>query len=100
MWLMEVVNADKQLGMVGAILIDFLHIFVSAGYSVSYKIIQQCPFMQTALALQNRGKSVFQLLPSLQESAVLATFLPYQISPILGVIWIPLLFSNKNRYIS
>ena len=42
-------------GVVGAILIRFLHTFVSTGSPFSHKIIQQCPFMQTAPALQNHG---------------------------------------------
>ena len=88
------------LGLVGATLIGFLHILVSTSYSISHKIIQRCPFMQTALALQNHSKSFFQLVTSLQKLAVLATFLPYQNSPTLGAIWIPLPFSNENRYIS
>ena len=38
-----------------------------------------------------------QLVPSLQKLAILATFFPYQNSPTL---WIHLIFSNENRYIS
>ena len=45
--------------MVGAILIDFLHIFVSTGYPISQKIIRKCQFMQTDLALQNHADSFF-----------------------------------------
>ena len=56
--------------------------------------------MQTAMELQNHGESFSQLVPSLKKLAVLATFLPYQNTPTVGAIWIPLLFSNKNRYIS
>ena len=43
-------------GGFGAILIGFLHIFLSTSYPISHKIILKCPFMQTALALQNQAK--------------------------------------------
>ena len=45
--------------MVGAILIGVLHIFVFTGDPISHKIIQICPFMQTALAIQNHANSFF-----------------------------------------
>ena len=47
----------QDLDVVGAILIGFLHIFVSTGYPISHKIIRKCPFMQTALELQNHAKN-------------------------------------------
>ena len=49
----------------------FLHIFVSTGYPISHKIIQQCPFMQTALALQNHGKSFF---PAITQFLAISRF--------------------------
>ena len=57
-WLGSCLLTARQhlIGMVGVILIGFLHIFVSAGYPISHKIILKCPFVQTA---QNRGKSFF-----------------------------------------
>ena len=73
----------QDLDVVGVILIGFLHTFVSTGYPISHKIIRKCPFMQTALALQNYAKTFPQLVPSLQKLAILATFLPYQNSPTL-----------------
>ena len=59
------------MGVVGAILIGFLHIFFSTGYPISDKIIQKCPFMQTALALQNQGKSFF---PAATQSPEISSF--------------------------
>ena len=41
--------------VVGAIQIGYLHIFVSTGYLIPHKMVQQC----AALALQNHGKSFF-----------------------------------------
>ena len=88
-------------GVVGAVLAGFLHIFVSTGYPVSHKIIQRCPFMQIALRLQNHTKSFFQLMPSPQKLAILATFLPYQNSRTLNLeLFGYPFFSNENRYIS
>ena len=55
--------------------------------------------MQTTLALQNHGKSFSQLVHSLQKLAVLATFLPYQNSPILwGYLDTPIFFKRKPVY--
>ena len=70
--------------MVGDILIRVLHIFVSTGYPISHKIIQICPFMQTALALQNYANSFF-----------LARTQSPEISHI-GAIWIPYFFQTKT----
>ena len=61
----------EVIGVVGAILTGFLHIFVSTGSSFSHKIIQQCSFMQTALALQNHGKS---FLPASTQSPEISSF--------------------------
>ena len=52
----------QLLGVVAAILIGFLRIFVSTCYPIPHKIIQKCPFMQTALALQNCAKTFFPRL--------------------------------------
>ena len=49
----------------------FLHIFVSTGHPISHEIIQKCPFMQTALALQNHAKSFF---PARTQSAEISNF--------------------------
>ena len=60
-----------------AILIGFLHIFVSTGYPISHKIIQKRQFMQTALALQNHSESFFPASTQSPEISSLATFLSY-----------------------
>ena len=49
----------------------FLHIFVSTGCPISHKIIQRCPFMQTALALQNHAESFF---PAYTQSPEISNF--------------------------
>ena len=54
-----------------AILIGFLHIFVSTGYPISHKIILKCPSMQTALSLQNHAKSFF---PARTQSPEISNF--------------------------
>ena len=65
-------TTGQAVGVVGAILIGFLHIFVSTGYpTISRKILQKCQFMQTALALQNHAKSFF---PARTQSPKISNF--------------------------
>ena len=65
------ITETKASGVVGTILIGFLHIFVSAGYPVSHKIILKCPFMQTALAFQTHAESFF---PARTQSPEISNF--------------------------
>ena len=86
------------IGVVGVILIGFLHIFVSTGYPISHKIIQQCPFMLTALALQSHAKSFF---PANTQSPEISNFgnifAISEYPPPFGTIWISLFLSDENR---
>ena len=88
-----------DLDVVGAILIGFLHIFISTGYPISHRIIRKYPFICKQLWHFKITLKLFsQLVPSLQKLAVLAlTFLTYQNSPTFGALWILLYFSNENR---
>ena len=77
-----------------AILIGFLHIFVSTGYLASHKIVLKCPFMQTSLALQNHAKSYF---PARTQSSEISNF--DNIFAISEYLNTPI-FSNENRHVS
>ena len=58
-----------SIGVVGAILIGFFHIFVYTVYPMGHKIILKRQFMQTALVLQDHAKIFSRLVPSLQKLA-------------------------------
>ena len=89
----------KSVGVVGAILIVFLHSFVSTGYPISHKIVQQCPFMQTAQTLQNHGKRFF---PASTQSSEISSFgnifAISRIAPPLGQFGYAYFFKRKPVY--